>query len=213
MRLYIIRRLWVVSQLEQQGAMVQSLLQLCTSRVWIFNKQVGVVVYIYLFSSVILLLYKLFLFSPHPLLYYTLICNVLIFLLYMYISYLEVCRMIGAIEIHQDSTIYTATVTDEEIASCTHTSTWRDLNATPSTVHPLPFIASKCCTICFDRYTGEDLVRILPCRHVYHVICIDRWLRRKPLCPTCSLSIHLHIHRDSSLATTRLRTTEYSSLS
>ena len=42
------------------------------------------------------------------------------------------------------------------------------------------------CTICSDEFYDEDIVRILPCSHIYHRICIDKWLTTKSYkCPVC----------------------------
>lgn len=39
------------------------------------------------------------------------------------------------------------------------------------------------CSVCLEEFTGGDLVRQLPCRHVFHQGCIDAWLSREPHCP------------------------------
>lgn len=31
------------------------------------------------------------------------------------------------------------------------------------------------CSICCEDYAGGDVARVLPCKHRYHVECIDRW--------------------------------------
>lgn len=46
------------------------------------------------------------------------------------------------------------------------------------------------CAICFDVFElGKTEVRVLPCRHVFHPECVDRYLlRRSSLCPLCKTS-------------------------
>ena len=58
--------------------------------------------------------------------------------------------------------------------------------------------ATEDCTLCYDAFIKGQVVRQLPCGHVYHCVCIDKWLmrgqrgheaRRCPLCgadPTLS---------------------------
>lgn len=42
------------------------------------------------------------------------------------------------------------------------------------------------CSICTDEFYDEDIVRFLPCKHVYHRVCIDIWLKTKSYkCPSC----------------------------
>ncbi|KAF9585224.1 hypothetical protein BGW38_003338 [Lunasporangiospora selenospora] len=46
------------------------------------------------------------------------------------------------------------------------------------------------CVICLEDYEDEEELRVLPCRHVYHVACIDSWLTtRKKFCPICKRDI------------------------
>jgi hypothetical protein len=42
------------------------------------------------------------------------------------------------------------------------------------------------CTVCQDEFNEEDMVRILPCEHIYHPDCIDDWLTiHSYKCPCC----------------------------
>ncbi|EPS60936.1 hypothetical protein M569_13867, partial [Genlisea aurea] len=42
------------------------------------------------------------------------------------------------------------------------------------------------CTICLADYRNADVIRRLPkCGHLFHVTCIDPWLRLHPTCPVC----------------------------
>lgn len=41
------------------------------------------------------------------------------------------------------------------------------------------------CAICVEDYVVAYRVRTLPCKHYFHVKCIDPWLERNASCPTC----------------------------
>ncbi|KAF6168902.1 hypothetical protein GIB67_038399 [Kingdonia uniflora] len=42
------------------------------------------------------------------------------------------------------------------------------------------------CYICLLEYEEEDSIRILPCRHEFHLTCIDKWLKEiHRVCPLC----------------------------
>ncbi|CAG8553797.1 4730_t:CDS:2 [Ambispora leptoticha] len=46
------------------------------------------------------------------------------------------------------------------------------------------------CAICLDDYADGDELRIMPCKHEFHVTCIDSWLTtRKKFCPICKRDI------------------------
>lgn len=51
-----------------------------------------------------------------------------------------------------------------------------------------PVIASGC-SICLADYKDSDMLRLLPeCGHLFHLDCIDPWLKLHPTCPICRSS-------------------------
>uniref|UniRef100_A0A6P6Y203 RING-type E3 ubiquitin transferase n=1 Tax=Dermatophagoides pteronyssinus TaxID=6956 RepID=A0A6P6Y203_DERPT len=48
---------------------------------------------------------------------------------------------------------------------------------------------SDVCSICLDRFCVNIIVRRLPCLHVFHIKCIDKWLKQNKKCPICRISI------------------------
>ncbi|XP_032053140.1 E3 ubiquitin-protein ligase RNF130 isoform X2 [Aythya fuligula] len=45
------------------------------------------------------------------------------------------------------------------------------------------------CAVCIESYKQNDVVRILPCKHVFHKACVDPWLNEHCTCPMCKLNI------------------------
>jgi hypothetical protein len=40
--------------------------------------------------------------------------------------------------------------------------------------------------ICLDPFVGEDVVRRLPCNHIFHAECINKWFSKSHYtCPLC----------------------------
>jgi len=49
--------------------------------------------------------------------------------------------------------------------------------------------SQKQCMICLSDFSEGEEVRKLPCGHVFHVGCIDEWLRRCTDCPICKANV------------------------
>jgi hypothetical protein len=45
------------------------------------------------------------------------------------------------------------------------------------------------CSICIAEYEEGEELRQLPCKHHFHMHCIDEWLKRNAKCPLCVASI------------------------
>jgi len=45
------------------------------------------------------------------------------------------------------------------------------------------------CSICLCEFEPEEKLRVLPCRHVFHSSCVDRWLEIDGSCAVCRQSV------------------------
>ncbi|KAK3777070.1 hypothetical protein RRG08_008917 [Elysia crispata] len=45
------------------------------------------------------------------------------------------------------------------------------------------------CAVCIEPYKDGDIIRLMPCRHVFHKSCVDPWLLDHRTCPMCKLDI------------------------
>ncbi|URE26312.1 Zinc finger, C3HC4 type (RING finger) [Musa troglodytarum] len=61
---------------------------------------------------------------------------------------------------------------------------WRFKDVKPTADDDLGNENQECC-ICLARYSDKEEVRQLPCLHVFHLNCVDQWLRIMSACPLC----------------------------
>lgn len=52
------------------------------------------------------------------------------------------------------------------------------------------FVAERCnttepCTVCQAEFSPGDILRQLPCQHIFHMSCIDRCFENDSRCPVC----------------------------
>jgi len=45
------------------------------------------------------------------------------------------------------------------------------------------------CAICLEGFEKGDSLRVLQCRHSFHLACVDQWLAQSGQCPVCKHSI------------------------
>ncbi|KAG8086157.1 hypothetical protein GUJ93_ZPchr0010g9450 [Zizania palustris] len=49
--------------------------------------------------------------------------------------------------------------------------------------------AETACSICLCEYKDGEMLRMMPeCKHRFHLMCLDAWLRRSASCPVCRSS-------------------------
>ncbi|XP_006820823.1 RING finger protein 150-like [Saccoglossus kowalevskii] len=51
------------------------------------------------------------------------------------------------------------------------------------------YIDAECCAVCIDPYKSGEVIRVLPCKHLFHKACVDQWLVEHRTCPMCKLNI------------------------
>eukprot|EP00798_Chlamydomonas_sp_ICE-L_P024890 gene24890-10555_t len=45
------------------------------------------------------------------------------------------------------------------------------------------------CTVCLCEYEEGEMMRRLPCRHEFHLACIDKWMTQHTTCPVCRTAL------------------------
>ncbi|EKX51789.1 hypothetical protein GUITHDRAFT_57272, partial [Guillardia theta CCMP2712] len=47
----------------------------------------------------------------------------------------------------------------------------------------------KECMICLSGFRTGERIRMLPCLHTFHKLCIDEWLQTHEQCPLCMQNV------------------------
>jgi len=50
---------------------------------------------------------------------------------------------------------------------------------------PASNVETQHCVVCMCDVQTRQTVRCLPCNHIYHARCIDKWLKTNRTCPVC----------------------------
>ncbi|KAL9239843.1 hypothetical protein vseg_014124 [Gypsophila vaccaria] len=64
------------------------------------------------------------------------------------------------------------------------------------------------CCICLANYANNDDLRELPCTHLFHKDCVDKWLKINALCPLCKAQVGDTLLSSLAEATASLRRAE-----
>ena len=48
----------------------------------------------------------------------------------------------------------------------------------------------KKCSICLEKFKNNDNTMIIPCTHLFHPNCIQKWMKIKNICPICKYKIY-----------------------
>jgi hypothetical protein len=65
---------------------------------------------------------------------------------------------------------------------------------------------SESCAVCLAEFDNGDVMRRLPCKHLFHMNCIDKWLQKNKRCPLCMHAIDEAKPAIEELAALRRRT-------
>merc|ERR1712150_41444 len=64
-----------------------------------------------------------------------------------------------------------------------------DLSALPTLCFSADASQEATCQICLESFVPGELLRALPCMHLFHVACADAWLSRSGSCPICRCKV------------------------
>ncbi|KAL9166115.1 hypothetical protein ABFS82_05G008400 [Erythranthe guttata] len=53
---------------------------------------------------------------------------------------------------------------------------------------------SEKCSVCLGEWVAGDSCKEMPCKHRFHVDCIDKWLKIDGSCPVCRYEIPVDVH-------------------
>lgn len=52
------------------------------------------------------------------------------------------------------------------------------------------------CIICLGDYAADEPLKVLPCHHHFHKVCIDEWLHIQKTCPLCVQEVQYQIDQE-----------------
>lgn len=55
--------------------------------------------------------------------------------------------------------------------------------------------SSSSCTVCFEKYSKGQVIRVLPCGHKFHYKCLKPWLKTSVHCPLCRFDLKTYCQK------------------
>ena len=99
---------------------------------------------------------------------------------------LESCIINAYNQFEKQSTVYDANVSDV-------LKVIEDINEIPLQMYKNIDIQNSGCLMCYDPFVPTDLIRMLSCKHLFHMHCIDNHLENiSHLCPYCRTPVGKH---------------------
>jgi len=59
-------------------------------------------------------------------------------------------------------------------------------NKNKNILYPNTIYNNDECIICFNIFQPTDLIKLLHCKHIFHKKCLDKWFKKKAVCPICN---------------------------
>ena len=47
----------------------------------------------------------------------------------------------------------------------------------------------KECSICLEKFTQNEEISLLTCKHQFHKQCVEKWFKKDTSCPICRQSV------------------------
>ena len=51
------------------------------------------------------------------------------------------------------------------------------------------------CSICLEKFDSIDIIKELPCEHIFHKKCLLKWLNKSDLCPLCKNDLNVELEK------------------
>lgn len=58
-------------------------------------------------------------------------------------------------------------------------------------------VTQTSCVVCMSEFVNRQRIRELPCQHIFHLKCIDKWLKTNRTCPLCRADVINLLNSDS----------------